>query len=435
MNDLVLDAEASVTDRMVDGTIEHPRLRATLADIDHGAYAAQIALVRRALAANPERPLREALVEALSRIVAEAGVPVAMVQIVAMAFYRSTWQLLRRIDPAITLDGIRAMHTWRALAMMDGFTFGQHVRLPILPETLTACVLRLKRTLMPTGAAGGWTGPALPEGTMVVTADASEDARTTALRNAFFRSVFVDYLAGGASGHEHGLVIDALEAALEHPESMPFLRGTDAAQRSFRIAQIARTLVVMHDLACRLALHRERIPAELADAPITVQAAALAKLGVGATASFDHLLVECLYAEFSSLVAWTRETGPRLRIPRVVSAAPPPPTPTPVPRSKPAAAATRPTQGDTSSMLRPAVSRTLGISPFGWNEEPTGRVVKPAPKPVPVLKPAMKPPLKPVQQPVQKLAPATPALVARPVAKPPEVDFDKSDTEVIEEQL
>jgi hypothetical protein len=430
MDELVRDAEASVSERMVDGTIEHARLRATLAEIDAGAYAGQIALIRKALATSPNLALREALLAALTRVVTEAGVPVAMVQIVAMAFYRSTWQLLRRIDPAITLDAIRVMETWRALAMMDGFAFGRHRRMPVSEAALRGCVERLRRTLLPSQAGASWVGPAPADGPGIVTPDPSEGPATTVVRNGFFSSFFVDYLVG-QDGHGHELVIDVLESALAHPESMPFLRGATPEQRAFRISQLARTLVVLHDLACRLALQRERIPAELADAPVTVQAAALAKAGIGATAGFDHLLVECLYADFSSLVGWVRQAGPRLRIPRVASAPPPAavapaaPAPqpvrrpaTPTPTSRPAVA------GSTSSAVRPAIGPTVGISPFGWTPEPESRIIRKATA---------------LQSKVQA-PPARGAIVLNPRPQAPkapstDADADKCDTEVIDERI
>jgi hypothetical protein len=427
MDELVRDAEASVSERMVDGTIEHARLRATLAEIDAGAYAGQIALVRKALATTPNLALREALLAALTRVVNEAGVPVAMVQIVAMAFYRSTWQLVRRIDPAITLDAIRVMETWRALTMMDGFAFGRHGRMPVSEQALRGCVERLRRTLLPSQAGASWVGPAPADGPGIVTPDPSEGPATTVVRNGFFRSFFVDYLLG-QEAHGHDLVIDVLESALAHPESMPFLRGATADQRAFRVSQLARTLVVLHDLACRLSLHRERIPAELADAPVTVQAAALAKAGIGATAGFDHLLVECLYADFATLVAWVRQVGPRLRIPRVAAAAaaPPPAAPAaPAAVRRPAPPAPRPaTTGSSSSSLRPAISPTVGISPFGWTPEPESRVIRRAS----------------ALQPKVQTPPARGAVVLTPRPQPPRppaagTDPDKCDTEVVDQQI
>lgn len=414
MDGLVRDAEAFVTDRMVDGTIEHPRLRATLVEIDNGAYAAQIAMVRRALDGDPEQPLKDALLAALTRMVGEAGVPVAMVQIVAMAFYRSTWQLLRRIDPEITLDRIRATASWRALAMMDGFVFGRHGRMPIDAAVLRACVERLKRTLVPPVAADGWSGSPLPEGPSIVTADASEGPGTAALRNAVFRAFFCEHLLSEAAAG-HALVIDVLEEAVARPERMPFLRGADAPQRAFRIAQLARTLVVLHDLACRLARHRERIPAELAEAPITVQAAALAKQGIGATAGFDHLLVECLYADWDSLTAWVRGIGPRLRIPRVVSGAPAPAKP-PTTRTP---AAVRPAAPPSTSFSRPAISPALGLSPFGWQEEAPAQ-----PGTALQRKPAA-PPARPL---------AKPPTGRTPRPDPPDA-FDRGDTERLHRPL
>ncbi len=419
MDDLVRDAEASVTGRMVDGTIEHPRLRATLGEIDAGAYAAQIALVRRGLTAAPDLPLRDALLVALIRIVKEAGVPVAMMQIVAMAFYRSTWQLLRRIDPAITLDGIRAIGTWRALSMMDGFAFGRHGRMPVDDAALRGCVDRLRRTLLPSQAGVAWAGPPPSQGPLIVAPDPSEGPATTAVRNGFFRSFFADYLLGGGADRNHDLVIDVLEEALARPERLPFLRGADEQQRAYRIAQLARTLVVLHDIGCRLSVHRERIPAEFATAPVTVQAAALAKVGVGATAGFDHLLVECLYAEFGTLVDWVREVGPRLRIPRVVSAQAPAPAPVAArPQARPAI---RPAAVSNAPQARPAIGPAVGISPFSWEVEPeTSHRPAAAPRQPPGAALTPKQAQKPAQQ---------------PPVRPQEIDPDKADTEVVNEEL
>jgi hypothetical protein len=291
----VVQAEAAITQAMVDGSLEHPRLQRTLERLDRGRLRLPLTAMRQALAHSSAATAAEGLHDILGPLHRCGLIDAAHAQVLALGFYRLMWRLLARLDRSVTIDDLRRLPPAHAAQVCYGFTFGhQPVHLP-LPATLTSRMYgTAMRFLEADGIDREWRedGP-LPLGAPLVTVcDRDLSTSANAIRNTFFAEVFTQALLEQRTvAIDDVLLVDVLFAADVTPERIGFLRRLPPSQARFRLRQLALAVIALHHQA------------------------SVARCGMGVP--MREVVIASLLAPFVSLRGWLKAHRDRLWIPVV----------------------------------------------------------------------------------------------------------------------
>lgn len=292
MSVLVAQAEAAVSQAMVDGSIDHPRLRRVLQQLDRGCWSMALTALRQALRERPEATTAEALHAILGRLHRRGVIEAAHAQVLALGCYRLMWRLLARLDPSVSLDDLRRLPPAHGAQVCYGFTFGaQPKRLPLPPGTALRMYGTVRRFFEDPEVDQTWheDGP-LPLGAPLVTgSDRDLSVSANAIRNTFLAQVFTQALLEERRvALDDVLLIDLLSAGDRTPERIGFLRPFPRPQARFRLRQLALAVIALH--------HQASAPR-----------------GVG----MREVVLTSLLSPFVSLRGWLKANRERLWIPVV----------------------------------------------------------------------------------------------------------------------
>lgn len=296
MNPAIREAEAAITQAMIDGSLPNHRLLNALRHLDEGRFCIPLTMVRQALANSSAQYVSEGLCAVLADLHARQRIPVADLQVLAIGIYRLIWRLVVRLDTTVALDDLRQLSAAQAARACYGFTFGSRLwPLPIPSEWCARMHARLRRFMRTEGLDQTWCElrPLPLTSPLVTTCDPQLSPSANAIRNTFMAEVFIDALSAGPfSAPSDLLVSEVLFAADRHPERIGFLRHLAPSQARFRLRQLALATMALHH-----------------------QAAATSPSVTGSLAL--ESVITCLLSPFVSLRSWLRANRQRLCIPLV----------------------------------------------------------------------------------------------------------------------
>lgn len=296
MNPAIREAEAAITQAMIDGSLPNRRLLIALRHLDEGRFYVPLTMVRQALASSSAQHVSDGLCAVLTDLHVRQRIPVANLQVLAIGLYRLIWRLVVRLDTTISLDDLRQLSATQAARACYGFTFGSRLwPLPFPSEWCVRMNARLRRFMRTEGLEQTWCEQRpLPLASPLVTVcDPQLSPAANAIRNTFMAEVFTEaLLAEQPSAPEALLVSDVLFAADRHPERIGFLRHLDQLQARFRLRQLALATMALHHQAA------------------TTSPAVTGRLAL-------ESVITCLLSPFVSLRSWLRANRQRLCIPLV----------------------------------------------------------------------------------------------------------------------
>lgn len=296
MNTAVREAEAAITQAMIEGSLPNPRLLSALRQLDDGRFAMPLTAVRQALAQSGAEHVSDGLCVILSDLHARQRIPVADLQVLAIGLYRLIWRLAVRLDLTLTLTDVRQLTCVQAARACYGFTFGSRLwPLPFPPAWCARMQARVRRFMQAAGLDHQWREhrPLPLTSPLVTRSDPHLSSAANAIRNTFLAEVFTQALAADQPSTPGDLlVVDALFAAARHPERIGFLRHLERPQAGFRLRQLTLATVAMHHQA------------SANDPDVSGRVVA-------------ESVIACLLAPFISLRSWLLTNRHRLYIPLV----------------------------------------------------------------------------------------------------------------------
>ena len=330
---LLEEMESSLPAGFIDGSIDHPRARAMLVELEAASERARVEASLRRLADDEhyqETVLREALLDELSLYRDERGIEIAALQQHAIGIYRRVRALLsaRQGGEAPTLSELRSLPTSHLGRLLEPprCWFGlPGPGEPITPQHAVRVHERVRVLCDQGGHDAHWEdadgAPALSKADEQRLAEAPATERLRArnllerdrIRSRFFRQVFVDWFARDQFDPQqavlHPTVLAWLQDMSATPHMYPFLQGQRSGQKSFRIARLTTKLVQMHELYARVARASEdpRYRDRLRGLTTRERVAILAKEHYPTLSVDDRLVANAMLAPLAEVALWLQE--------------------------------------------------------------------------------------------------------------------------------
>jgi len=332
--ELVEDMEASLSDALVTGSADNPRLKRMLEELDAESEQTRIANTIRGIADDENyhnAELRQALIEEACLLRERQGIEIATLQLHVIGVYRRIRSLMNEqqcLVPALAdLRGLPARRVGQLLTPMD-LRFGS----PQLKDDLIVAptqaqeTLQVIRTIMkaPNGD-DHWkeaTGdPPLPreaeEPLEKLPSEQRELARqrlvSDRIRSQFYRAIFLNYFGTNELSPEeldaHRTILHWFESIRETPHLYPFMQGQTNEQKLWRLGQLLRKIVQLNEIYQRVALagthptYRERFKELTTREALAI----LAKDHYPAMKVDNDFLVSTMLCPFSIFASWVQE--------------------------------------------------------------------------------------------------------------------------------
>jgi hypothetical protein len=275
---LIDEMESSLSDSLITGEADNPRLKAMLQDLEADSEKQRLERTLRALADDAHYKsmvLRAALTEQLCLWREEGNVEIAALQLHVMGIYRLIrTQVAQRQGEAPTLAELREMPTPMVERLMNRNTptFGS----PTLTESLVytpsfadRSMRTIRRLRRAENADSNWSdanGEPTISREVEEPLDALPEAERKAarallvrdrIRSHFYREVFLRYLSRDEfdiSQDQHPSILHWLEAIENTPHLYPFMQGQTTSQKAFRLAHLAQKILQLHEIYARVAL-------------------------------------------------------------------------------------------------------------------------------------------------------------------------------------
>lgn len=278
---LIEEMESGLSDSLITGTDDNPRLQAMLKDLEEDSEKRRLERTLKALAEDPhykDNTLRAALVEQLCLWREEGNVEVASLQLHVIGVYRSVRKsVIERQGESPTLSDLRELPAAVLLRLLNANppTFGS----PTLAESLVytpafadRSMRTIRRIRRAENADTHWAeangDPPLSRDIEEPLDALPESERKAArqllvrdrIRSQFYREVFIKYLSideFDISHEPHVTVLHWLEAIESTAHLYPFMQGQTAGQKSFRLSQLTLKILQLHEIYARVALARQ----------------------------------------------------------------------------------------------------------------------------------------------------------------------------------
>ncbi len=331
---LIEEMESGLSDTWVTGEVEHPRLKAMLAQLDLDSEQERVTATLGKLAdinRYRDHTLRAALVEEMCLLREESGIEVATMQIHAIGVYRRVRTSLGEAQgEAPPLSDLRELPLSRIPLMLQPVTpvFGNPDladSLLFTPAFAQRALSTFRRLRRPEGADTVWDDAAgapplpreveeplrsLPESELRATRQLLIRDR---LRSRFFRQVFLTYLHRDefdpSEAEAHPTVLSWLLAIEATAHLYPFMQGQTAGQKAFRLGQLLQKIVQLHEVYARVArasahpTYRDRFQGLGTRERLHI----LAQERYPALPLTDELKLGALLCPFATFVAWVQD--------------------------------------------------------------------------------------------------------------------------------
>ena len=276
--ELVEEMEGNLTDSLVTGSSDHPRLKRMLAELEAESEQARIIGTMQTIANEDDYEdcsLQEALIQQCCLLREERGIEVAALQLHIIGVYRKIRSLMSGQHGLIPdLEDLRTLEAPRLVRLLDPLPIefgspqiGDH--LVVTRRQAMQELQALKRMSRAEGGDTTWAdaeGPAplpreLDEPLLDLDPAAREQARqrliADRIRSQFYRNVFLGYFDRDTLSPEeisaHQTILHWLHGLSETPHMYPFMQGQTTGQKTFRLSRLLRKIVQLNEIYQRVA--------------------------------------------------------------------------------------------------------------------------------------------------------------------------------------
>lgn len=331
---LVDEMEGSLSDAFITGEVDNPRLQATLRELDSDSELRRVQSTITALANDQHyasATLRDALLEELCLLRERGSIEIATLQLHVIGVYRLVRrQLQARLVAPPLLAELRLLPVAMLIRLLNPIpaVFGSPRLLESLVYTPAIAVRALatgKR--LRKGIAGDqhWQDtagdPPLSRESEEPLEKLPETERRVArtllvrdrMRSSFYRKVFLDYLDRDTLDprdiEAYPTLLAWLEAVEATPHLFPFMQGQTAAQKIYRLSQLERKLIQLHEMYARLALAIEHpvLKNQFAGKGVREQLQTMAKAHYPPIPLSNDLTLAVLLCPFAAFVEWAQD--------------------------------------------------------------------------------------------------------------------------------
>ncbi len=275
---LIDEMESGLSDVLITGDSENPRLQAMLKDLEADSEKQRLQRTLRALADDShykEMTLRMALTEQLCLWREEGNVEIASLQLHVMGIYRSVRSsIAERQGAPPTLADLRELPTSMLGRILNPNppVFGSPTlseNLVYTPSFADRSMRTMRRLRKAENADAYWADangePIIPREIEEPLDALPETERKAArqllicdrVRSAFYREVFLKYLSRDEfdiSQDDHPSILHWLEAIENTAHMYRFMQGQTTSQKAFRLAHLAQKILQLHEIYARVAL-------------------------------------------------------------------------------------------------------------------------------------------------------------------------------------
>ena len=331
---LVDEMESSLSDALITGEVDNPRLQAMLRELDSESELTRVQSTITALANDQHyvsANLRDALLEELCLLRERGSIEIATLQLHVIGVYRSVRRRFEaRLATAPLLGELRLLAVAMLTRLLNPIpaAFGSPrlleslVYTPAIAERALATGKRLRK-----GLAGDhhWQDtagdPPLSRESEEPLEKLPETERRAArtllvrdrMRSAFYRKVFLEYLDRDTLDPRDIEAYPTLLAWLEAVEATPhlftFMQGQTTAQKIFRLSQLEQKLIQLHEMYARLSLAIEHpvLKSQFAGKGVREQLQTMAKAHYPPIPLSNDLTLAVLLCPFAAFVEWAQE--------------------------------------------------------------------------------------------------------------------------------
>ena len=282
--DMIAEMEESLSDMLITGGTDHPRLKAMLEELESDSEQQRIKDTITALSNQEtysDHTLQDALIEHLCLLRDDKGIEVVTLQLHVIGIYRFVRSMMDQQQFVLpSIDDLRALPAGHILRLTkpQEYTFGSSelanalVYAPTQARQIFDAIRKLNHSEPLDDDWNDDTGrPALSraeeEPLAILEPEDLEIARhklvSAKIRSRFYRAVFTKYFAVDELSPEeisaHRTVLHWLESISETPHLYPFMQGQSDGQKHFRIRQLLRKIIQLNEIYQRIE-HATRHP-------------------------------------------------------------------------------------------------------------------------------------------------------------------------------
>lgn len=331
--ELVEDMEGNLTDNLVTGDADHPRLKKMLLELEVDSERERIRGTLETLANDSnyaQATLREGLIEECCLLRENHGVEVARLQLHLIGVYRQLRALLADQHGLIPdLEDLRTLRAHRIGRLLKPLPieFGSPQMgdsLVITPRQIDRALGAIRAMSRGHGGDGDWRdaagAPALPREQEEPLRELDPAARDVArerliskrIRSRFFKHVFLGYFDRDTLAPEeiaaHQTIFHWLQSMQETPHLYPFMQGQTPEQKVWRLSRLLRKIVELNELYQRV--DRASADARYADRfsgmPVRERLRVMGKDHYPAGQVDDDFLVETMLCPFEVFARWVQ---------------------------------------------------------------------------------------------------------------------------------
>jgi hypothetical protein len=276
---LIDEMEASLSDQMVTGEADNPRLKSMLEQLELESEKARIGEIVKVIADDghyKDATLRGAIVDELCLLREQKGVEVATLQLHVIGVYRRVRAMVapRQGEPPSLAD-LRELpaamlgRLLNAIAPQYGNP-GLGESLVYTPSFADRCMRTIKRIRRAEQASATWEEaagePPLPRDMEEPLQKLADEERKAArrlliadrIRSQFYKDIFLRFFSRDELDPKeveaHPSLLHWLEALESTPHLYPFMQGQTTPQKAFRLSQLLTKLIQIHEMYARVAL-------------------------------------------------------------------------------------------------------------------------------------------------------------------------------------
>ncbi|MBA3708558.1 MAG: hypothetical protein H0W83_07045 [Planctomycetes bacterium] len=330
---LIEETETSLSDQLVTGEADNPRLKSMLDQLTNEAEVGRINGLIQTLASDShykDATLRSGLVDELCLLREQKGVEVATLQLHIIGVYRQVRVMMisRQGDPP-GLSDLREMPATILGRLINPIkaefgTPGLSESLVHTPSFADRCTRTIKRIRRAEKGSSTWEEangePPLPREVEQPLEGLPENERkaTRALligdriRSQFYKDVFLRFLNRNEldpkETESHRTVLHWLESIEATAHLYPFMQGQTAGQKAYRLGQLLGKIIQIHEMYARVALasqhptYREPFKAKNTRERLAI----MAKDHYPVLAMTPELMLAALLCPFPTFVEWVQ---------------------------------------------------------------------------------------------------------------------------------
>ncbi len=277
--DLIEEMESSLSDALITGTADNPRLATILKELEADSEQQRLQQTLSALADDDhfqDLDLQQAAIEHLCLLRERMGIEVATLQIHLIGLYRRIRDLIAAQHSLVpSLDDLRRLPARRIARLLNPIValFGsQHLgdAMVICPPQQERAIATIRRISKAIGGDHDWDDAVdpitlersdeepfleLPEGQR---AAARQRLIADRIRSRFYRQVFLAYFDRDSLADEeiaaHKTILHWLESIEETPHLYPFMQGQTQSQKIWRLANLLRKVLQLNEIYQRVAI-------------------------------------------------------------------------------------------------------------------------------------------------------------------------------------